>query len=151
MDEQDRRDLAPVSALIRRHLRHMTAPEIRSAAVVLRALERLPYATPGACVRFGFSTPRASGNYSWADVEFFDPEFRLSLGAHFYDADVGGDTESSVAFECVAGSGTGGGDIREWLVEAERIAEFRTYTADDESDHETIDWYSEGAPESPGE
>ena len=151
MNEEDRRDIAAVSDLIRRHLPLMTAPEIRSAAVVLRVLERLPYSTPGAWVRFGFSTPPGSGNYSWANVECFDPEFCLSLGAHYYDPEVGGDTESSEPFEWLAGSDRGGGDIREWLVEAERIAESRIYTVEDESRYEKIDWYSEGEPESPDE
>ena len=66
----------------------------------------------------------------------------------FYDSDVGSDTESNVACECVAGSGTGGGDIQKWLSEAERIAGFRTYDVDDECEYEEIDWHSEGAPES---
>lgn len=151
MDEQDQRDIAAIGDLIRRHLWRMTAREIRSAAVVLRALERLPHATPGAWVRFGFSTPQAGGNYRWADVEFLGPEFCLSLGAHYYDPDVGGDTETSVAFEWFAGTDSRAGDIQEWLTEAESIAASHTYTVEDESEYGDIDWFSEGAPESPDE
>jgi hypothetical protein len=41
----------------------MSPDDLRSAASVLLALERLPATTPGVQVTFGFAQPNTDGNY----------------------------------------------------------------------------------------
>ena len=143
LDEVELSAVASVAQLIRSRTSSMSPHVLRSAAALLLALKRLPYATPCVDVSFGFSTPNRDGNYAWADVEINEEEFRLGLGEHFYDPAVGGDTESRTVFETQAGSSWRDGDIEDWLIFAQDIAQRGYPTVEDNSDYEGIDWSSE--------
>jgi hypothetical protein len=144
-----------VIKLIRKHLPAMTPAHIRSASAVLRALERLPATTLGVHVTSGFVQRHGGGNYGWADISLAEDEFVLGIGKHFYDPEVGGDTESRHAFEAYAGGDSANGDIDDWLGVAEVISACGEIEAEDYTDYDTIDWSSEtdrdrlGDPEPP--
>ena len=141
--ERDRAAVASIAQLIRDHASSMSPRELRSASAVLLALERMPYATPGVHVSFGFSTHNRDGNFAWADIDIYEEEFRLGLGEHFYDPTVGGDTESRTVFETQAGSNWRDGEIEDWLTSAQVIANEGRPTVEDHSDFEAIDWLSD--------
>ena len=140
----DRYHVDLVIQLILNHIPSMSHGEMRSAAAVLLALERLPYATPGVDVRFSFSTPNLDGNYAWADIEILEEAFRLSLGEYFYTPGVGGDTESRTVFFAQAGSDWREGDINEWLSSAQYCGPPRADEGEDNSDYEVIDQFLDG-------
>jgi len=151
-------DIAKVTLvikLIREQLPSMTPRHILSASAVIRALERLPATTPGIRVTFGFVQRHGGGNYGWADISLGEDEFVLGIGEHFYDPEVGGDTESRHAFEAYAGGSSADGDIDEWLAVAEVISANGEVSVEDDTDYDAIDWSSEtdrdvlGSPEPP--
>jgi hypothetical protein len=113
---------------------------IRTACVVLIALERLPKVTPGACIRVCWRTRRISGEWKWADICVSEEAVRAGLGAHYYDRGVGGDTESETLFTAYVGAQRLG-DLAEWAKQAQSVAEAGYLTLHDEwagQDH--IDW-----------
>lgn len=112
----------------------MPPSDLRSAAAVLLALERLPYATPGVHVGFTFTQPNQDGNYGWVNGEITEDVIRLWLGEHYYSAAVGGDTEHRVVFETHAGSDTLEGGIEYWLEVALGIEQEARLTFADNSD-----------------
>jgi hypothetical protein len=61
-----------VVEFVREQLPTMNPAHVRSAATVLLALERLPAATPGIQVTFGFVQRNIDGNYGWADIAIQD-------------------------------------------------------------------------------
>jgi hypothetical protein len=132
---EDQPGVEAIIALVRRRLRYLRPRELRSAATILLALERLPAVTDGVVVTFGFSY-RDGGNLSWANIGFADGEFRLDSGEHFYEPTVGGDTESTCLFEAYAGGGRSG-NIRDWLEVAEGL---HTAIGEDLSAHDDLDW-----------
>jgi hypothetical protein len=140
----DKPKIEQVIELVRNHLSSMAPGELRAAASVLLALERLPAITPGIRVTFGFTRPNTDGNYGWADIEISEDEFRLGVGEHFYDPSVGGDTETRTVFETLAGGDWREGDIEDWLPVANVIASEGRVSAEDYSEHEEIEWTAEG-------
>ena len=99
----DKPKIEKVVELVRDNLSSMSPADLRAAASILLALERLPLTTPGVQVTFGFVQPNTDGNFGWADIEISENEFRLGTGEHFHDPAVGGDTESRTVFEMQAG------------------------------------------------
>lgn len=93
-----------VCRLLREQLSVLAPRDVKCAAVVLCALERLPLVTQGVEISFGFVQPNCGGNFGWADIEITESEFTLSIGEHVHDPSVGGDTESRHAFEAYAGA-----------------------------------------------
>jgi hypothetical protein len=142
----DKPKIEKLVELIRNHLSEMGPKDLRAAASVLFALERLPATTPGVQVTFGFTQPNTDGNYGWADISISEDEFRLDVGEHFYDPSVGGDTEIRTKFETGAGEDWREGDIDEWLEVANVIALEGHVSAEDYSDHEGIEWNAEVDP-----
>jgi hypothetical protein len=140
----DKPKIERVIELVRDHLPSMSPGDLRAAASVLLALERLPAATPGVRVTFGFTQPNTDGNYGWVDIEISEDEFRLGVGEHFYDPSVGGDTETRTVFEAQAGGDWGEGDIDDWLPVANVIASEGRVSAEDYSEHDAIEWGAEG-------
>jgi hypothetical protein len=134
-----------VIQLVRDKLLNMRPGDLRAAASVLFALERLPATTAGIDVTFGFSQPNTDGNYGWVDIHIDEHEFRLGFGEHFYDPSIGGDTESRTVFETQSGGNWCSGDIDEWLEFAGGIASEGQVDAEDNSDHDGIEWEAEGA------
>jgi hypothetical protein len=124
----------------------MTPAQLRSAAPLLLALERLPDTTPGVDVSLSLSQPNTDGNYGWAKIDISEHELRLGIGEHFYDTRVGGDTESQTVFETYAGAETCQGAIELWLPHAEaRAADGSLHVEADNSD---VDWDDFGEEES---
>ena len=111
----------------------MSISQLRPAATVLLALERLPLASPGLRIPFGFLTPDTDGNHAWADLEIREQEFQLGLCRRLFDAPVGGDTEFSTAFETMAETASRTGDIGDWLISATAIPNAECITVQDES------------------
>ena len=140
----DKPKIERVIHLVRSHLPSMSPDDLRAAASVLLALERLPATTPGVQITFGFAQPNTSGNFGWADIEISENEFRLGVGEHFYDPSVGGDTESRTVFETQAGGDWREGDIDDWLPVANVIASEGSVSSEDYSNHEAIEWRAEG-------
>jgi hypothetical protein len=136
----DTAKLANVITLIREQLPSMTPGHIRSASAMLQALERLPATTTGIHITFGFVRRNTVGNYSWIDIFLSENELRLGIGEHFYDPEVGGDTESRIAFEAFAGAESSDGDIEDWLVVAESTG--GEVIVEDDTDYDSIDWSS---------
>jgi hypothetical protein len=110
---------------------------------VLLALERLPATTPGVQVTFGFAQRNIDGNYGWADISISVDELSLGIGEHYFDPLVGGDTETRVAFEAVAGGNSVEGDIDDWLPLARVCAAEGNISVEDYSDYELIEWSNE--------
>lgn len=136
-----------VIKLIREQLISLAPSDLRSAAVILHALERLPATTPEVQVTFSFVTPNIDGNFGWADVSVSEDELTFGTGQHFHDPSVGGDTESRHEFEAYAGSDYAEGDIEQWLAAARNLSAEANVSFDDYSDHEAIDWSSETDPD----
>jgi hypothetical protein len=141
----DRRKIDQVIALIRRQLASMAPSELRTAAAVLLALERLPTPTRGVDIVFGFTQPNRDGNYGWADLEISAEELRFGMGEHFYDPAMGGDTASRTAFEAVVGADAFDGDIDDWLPVASVIANGGEISIEDFSEYDEIDWEASDA------
>jgi hypothetical protein len=142
----DKPKIEKLSNLVRESLPSMNPVDLRVAATVLFALERLPDSTPGIQVTFGFSQPNTDGNYGWADIEISEDEFRLTTGEHFYDPGVGGDTETRILFEAQVG-GHCLGEINEWLPVANVIAFEGRVSAEDYSDYDVMDWEAQPEPD----
>jgi hypothetical protein len=143
----DKSKIETVIKLVRDQLPSMRPGDLRAAASVLLALERLPATTPGVRVTFGFTQPNTDGNYGWVDIEISEDEFRLGAGEHFYDPAVGGDTETRIVFEAQAGGDWSEGDIDDWLPVASVIASEGRVSAEDYSEHDAIEWGAEGDPD----
>jgi hypothetical protein len=129
-----------VIRFIRTQLAEMEPRHLRSAAALLRALESLPAETPGMQLTFGFVQKSSPGNYGWADVSFSDGEFRLGTGEHFYDQEVGGDTESRTVFQAHVGANSAKGSVSDWLETAQVIAASGEIDVEDETEYDAIDW-----------
>ena len=130
--------VASLCRLIRCRVSTMPPSSLRLAAALLLALERLPVPTPGVLMTFRLSQPNLDGNYSWVDGMIAEDTFELSLGTHFYDPGVGGDTESSTVFGSHVGSDHSVGDAEGWWEKAMFIAndaKLRFEELDDD-----IDW-----------
>jgi len=132
--------VARVVERIRSALPSLNPRQVYIASLVLLALERLPISTPGVNLRFGVLRRHSPGNYVWADIEICSTEFRLISGEHIYDPDVGGDTSSQTIFEAFLGAEESEGSVDDWLAFAETILEPNLVEAQDNSDHEEIDW-----------
>lgn len=132
--------VAKVIELVRKQLQYMEPSELRVAAALILALERFPATTPAIELTFGFAQRNAGGNYGWADISISETELRLGLGEHFYDPEIGGDTESRTVFETQVGWEWAEGDVSEWLRTAEMIASEGHVSVEDHSDHEAIKW-----------
>lgn len=139
----DRYHVDLVIQLILNHIPSMSHDEMRPAAAVLLALERLPYATPGVGVRLNFSTSIQEGNYAWASLDISDEEFQLGLG-EYISGPFGGDTESRTVFYAQAGSDWREGDINEWLSSAQHYGPPQADEGEDSSDYEAIDQFLGG-------
>jgi hypothetical protein len=137
--------LRRLSKYLRNQLQRMTPKDLRGAAAVILALERLPATTPGVQITFSFIQPNIDGNYGWADISISETELILGVGEHFYDPSVGGDTESRHVFTALAGDDFSKGDINEWLPYVRVLAD-GNLTADDYSDDEAIDWAAAKEP-----
>lgn len=136
-DEEALSAIAYIAKLIRSRTTSMPASDLRSAAAVIFALERLPHTTPGVDASFSFAQPDRDGNFGWADGEISEDAFRLFLGEHYYTTAVGGDTEHRIAFETYSGSNRIDGEIENWLEVARVIERGGHLTFEDNSD---IDW-----------
>ena len=140
----DRYHVDLVIQLILDHIPSITSyDEMRPAAAVLLALERLPYATPGVGVRLNFSTSIQEGNSAWASLDISDEEFQLGLGEYISGL-FGGDTESRTVFFAQAGSDWREGDINEWLSYAQHYGSPQADEGEDSSDYEVIDQFLGG-------
>ena len=137
---ENQSDIKQVVDLIRNHLVRMSPSELKAAAATLLALERLPLTTKGVQVSFGFRQTSSYGNYAWADINISEDHIRLTIGEHFYDPAVGGDTESETIFEAFEGDERCQGRIQRWLDIAQEIAHGSAVTSEDYSDYEQIDW-----------
>jgi hypothetical protein len=129
---------AQVAHLVRMNLSNLDPHHLRTAAVTLLALERLPRVTSGINVVFGFRTPMERGCWAWADISIGRDGIRLGTGEHFYDPGVGGDTESRTRFQAYSGGYEG--SVQEWLELASMIFPDGVPSAEDYSDHDSIDW-----------
>ncbi|MGH6662618.1 MAG: hypothetical protein ACREB6_13860 [Rhodospirillales bacterium] len=144
LKDDDLVKIRQVIDLIRSHLPDMRPVDVRAAASVLLALERLPDITPGVQITFGFAQPNTDGNFGWADIEISEDELRFGLGEHFYSPAVGGDTEVRTVFESQAGGDWREGEIDDWLPVASVIASEGHVSAEDYSEFDETDWHSEG-------
>ena len=113
---------------------------IRSAACAILAIERLPRPTSGVLVELGYETAGSPGNWGWAQIAITESEVRASIGEHFYDPAVGGDTESETSFSASIGDKHSYGDLEDWLEHAKGIAEFGILEVSDQSESDLIDW-----------
>lgn len=133
-----------IASMFRENLEYMEPQEIQASARAILALENLPRATPGVSVTFTFLTEKNNGNYEWADISIDEQEFALGQGAHLYDPEVGGDTESSTQFFAVSGTEHCRGDIGEWFAHAAQIADmYHEYRCEDNSNDMDIVWYTD--------
>jgi hypothetical protein len=84
LSESELRFIQNISHLIRSQLPRITPQNLRGAAILLLALERLPIITVGVVVEATFRqfdvTP---GNFGWADLRLSDEELTLGIGEHF--------------------------------------------------------------------
>jgi hypothetical protein len=135
--------VSEVIQLIRCRLMAMPPTQLRAAASALLALERLPYAVNGMQVSFGFRERGEAGNYRWVDIKISESEFILSVGEHFYDPEIGGDTETRNVFEAYAGDASSSGNIEDWFETARSFSAKGLITAEDYTDHESVDWFPE--------
>jgi len=141
LSQSDLRSLQDLRTLFTPWLNTMSPSLLRSMAVFLLALNRLPRRTSGVDVHLSFRQPRSDGNYGWATVSISEDEIRLEAGEHFYDPAVGGDTETMTLCEAIAGAGKAGGDIGRWLEYAEaRTRDGYLNVEHDGSAYDAIDW-----------
>jgi hypothetical protein len=142
LSESELRFIQNISHLIRSQLPRITPQNLRGAAILLLALERLPVITVGVVVEATFRQFDVTlGNFGWADLRLSDEELTLGIGEHFYDPGVGGDTDTRKLFSARAGNRSSQGDIEEWLEYAAARADDGYLTvADGDSDHESIAW-----------
>ncbi len=133
-----------IVSLVRDLLRARQPADIRGAAALLSALDRLPRTTPGVSVTLTISTPEyQEGRFGWVDLTITDNEFSLGYGEHFYNPRVGGDTETHTIFETQSGSSWREGNIGDWLAMAHVAAADGKARVEDESDSDAIDWYED--------
>ena len=142
LDEVEMYSVGCIASLFADKAPSMPPRVMRSASALILALGRMPLATPGLDLRIGFRTADRDGNWSWADVEISEFDFRLSLGHHHYDPSIGGDTDSLTLFETAAGSDRSFGSIDDWLEMAPSIAEEGYANLEsDNSDYGVLDRY----------
>lgn len=138
-----------IARMFRSQLWKLEPHKLCCVSVLLLAIERLPLTTPNVDVRILFSQPNRDGNYGWADISISEEELRLSIGEHFYDSAVGGDTETHILFEAIAGTDYASGDtdyasgdIERWLEHAAaRSQDGALVIDDDNTDYSALDWY----------
>lgn len=137
LDDDDKAEIEQIVILIRSELSTMTSGDIKSAATVIHALERLPETTPGVSVVFTFSQPdipeNRMGSYGWVDIQISEEEFSLNHGEQFFSP-AGGDTETRTIFETQAGTDWREGNIYDWLPIARIIGREGCIYCEDESD-----------------
>jgi hypothetical protein len=63
--------------------------------------------------------------------------FSLKVAEHFYDTDVGGDSETRIEFEAIEGDERCQGNIEEWLDTARQIADGGIISCEDRSDYDS--------------
>jgi hypothetical protein len=132
-----------LAAELRPQLTKVEPRIIRSAAPAILALERLPRPTAGVQVRFGYQTPNRDGNYGWADISLSENDIEGTVGEHFYDPGVGGDTESSALFYREVGGSSDYGSLKEWWERFEGLGSVGYLSVEDDSDWDAIDWNAE--------
>lgn len=132
--------LKQVADSVREELLTASPAFIRDAALALFCLERLPKASP-AVITIGWQTESINGCWEWADLSISEEEVRASVGAHSYDSEIGGDTESKTLFYSYQ-DGTKGGDLETWVERADALGGFSKLTIVDEFGDEHIDWYN---------
>lgn len=114
MEEEELEAFRQIAELVRIHLPAMTPEQIIGAANLLRGLESLPKPVPYLLVQLSFKTTNRCGNYGWVSISLSEDELELSIGEHFYDSAVGGDTESQVLYRCMVGDEYCTGSIGRW-------------------------------------
>jgi hypothetical protein len=122
------RDLGGVAFAIRAQIKCDPDEQRADLTAALDAIARLPAPTDdqisiSASDRYGSGAGREAGNYEWAQIEITDDAVTCSCGEHFYDSDVGGDSESGTIFFCDI-DGFVKGDLRDWLYRFERLASY---------------------------
>lgn len=134
--------LKRLAADLRGSLKNREPAFIRSAAPAILALKRLPLTTGAVQVRVGYSTPNRGGNYGWADIGLSESELEASIGEHFYDPSVGGDTESETLFHVSVENHAANGSLERWWEHAQELAAVGWLTVQDDSSWDEIDWLS---------
>jgi hypothetical protein len=99
-------------------------------------------AAAGVNVEAAFREPDVTpGNYGWAELRLTEERLELGIGEHFYDPDVGGDTETRTLFSVWASGKSAEGDIEEWFEYASgHVSRGYLTIADDDSELERMDW-----------
>jgi hypothetical protein len=82
------------------------------------------------------------GNWGWAQITLGYDEIHASIGAHFYDSAVGGDTESETLFSAWRADRCKG-NLEAWLEHANGIAEHGFMFVSDQSESDQIDWLTD--------
>lgn len=137
LSEKELELLVGFAAGLRRSLEQADPQFIRSAATAIFVIERLPKPTPGARVDVGYRTSNCGGTFGWTDLVISEEEIRASVGEHFYDPSVGGDTQTHVYFETGLGEGSWQGDLEAWFEQARELASLYAPYADDYSETST--------------
>jgi hypothetical protein len=140
LSNRDLEILRELCCELRRELPRRDACFIRSAACAILAIERLPRPTPGVLVELGYRTGTSPGNWGWADITISDEEVCASIGEHFYDPAVVGDTESKTSFSATIGDERSYGDLENWFEHAKEIAGCGVLEVSDQSESDEIDW-----------
>ena len=143
LSTRDLQILRELSDEVRRVLSSENAFFIRSAACAILVIERLPRPTSGALVEISYKTFGSPGNWGWADITLGYDEIHASIGEHFYDSAVGGDTESETLFSAELDADRCTGDLEEWFEHAKGIAENGILEVSDQSEADAIDWWAE--------
>lgn len=121
-------ELSEIVALLRGELPGLPSRELQRIAPCLYVLERLPRSTPSILftltIGLADRSPevQTSGGITnaWADIDYEENILSFRTGAHHYSPTVGGDTESSIVFECFTG-GDRRGSLRRWLASARSL------------------------------
>jgi hypothetical protein len=135
--------LQELSAPVRARLCDADPVFIRNAAVVLLVLGRLPTLVFGAVVEIGWVDDAGDGNRVWADLRISEHGLTASVGAHFYDPDVGGDTETDRVFEADP-DGFRTGSLDEWFWRVKQIAEIGKFVLDvEDTQIDQLEWHGD--------
>lgn len=132
-----------LAAELRRQLAKAEPNLIRSAALAILALERLPRPTAAVQVRIGYQTPNRDGNWGWADISLSESDIEGTVGEHFYDPGVGGDTETNALFYREVGGSSDYGSLEEWWERFQGLSAVGYLSVEDDSDWDAIDWHAE--------
>lgn len=143
LSSREMETLQELAGIVRAQLKQAEPAFIKAAAVVLLVLERLPAAVPGAVVSIGWLNDGSDGNREWAQLSISEAEMTASVGAHFHEPGVGGDTETSSVFHADIGGGRKGG-LEDWFEQAKSMANVGRLTVDAaDTDWDHIDWGSD--------